>query len=107
MWADALGLDNDIMNVVNHPAGLASTKALGTIVFVADDAGNYLNTARELLAAEHSDVRSGATVVGGLLVVRFLAVDPYLLRNIFGSFWTRFRHAAADLPSTLPRLWQI
>ena len=107
IWADALGLDNDIMNVVKHPAGLASAKALGTIVFVADDAVDYLETARKLLITKYSDVRSGATLVGGLLVVRFLAADPYSLRNAFGKFWASFRYAAADLPLTLPRLWQI
>ena len=106
-WADALYLDKDIESFVNHPAGLGSARALGTIVFAADNAYDYLDTARQLLATQNSEVRSGATVVGGLLVVRFMASDPYSLRIVFGDFWAGFRYAAAKLPSTLPRLWQI
>jgi len=106
-WADALLLDGDIAALVDHPAGLGSARAVATTVFVADDAGDYLETARDLLEGAGDDVRTGATVVNGLLVVRFLAIDPYLLRNVFGNFWAGFRHAAADLPATLPRLWHI
>jgi len=106
-WADALLLEDDIPAVVDHPAGLGSAKAVATVVFVADDAGDYLATARELLDTVNDDVRCGATVVGGLLVVRFLALDPYLLRNAFGNFWAGFRRAAAGLPAELPRLWHI
>jgi len=106
-WADALRLDGDIAALVDHPAGLDSAKAVATVVFVSDDAGDYLQTARNLLDTASDNVRTGATVVGGLLVVRFLAVEPHPLRTAFGKFWAGFRHAAAGLPPALPRLWHI
>jgi len=106
-WADALRLDGDIADTVDHPAGLGHARAVATVVYVADDAGDYLETARRLLEDAGEGVRTGATLVNGLLLVRLMATDPYPLRNAFGDFWAGFRHAAAGLPRALPRLWQI
>lgn len=106
-WADAFCLDGDIAAIVNHPAGLDQARAVATVVFVSEDAGDYLVTARELLEAAPEGVRTGATLVNGVLVVRFLSTDPHPLRNAFGDFWAGFRHAAAGLPAVLPRLWYI
>jgi len=106
-WADAFCLDGDIAAIVDHPAGLGQARAVATAVFVADDAGDYLQTARDLLEAAPGGVRCGATLTGGVLLARFLATDPHPLRNAFGDFWAGFRHAAAGLPTALPRLWHI
>jgi urease accessory protein len=106
-WADALRLDGDIAELVDHPAGLSGARAVATVVYVADDAGDYLETARRLLDTVPKDVRAGATMVNDLLLVRLMATDPYPLRNAFGDFWAEFRYAAAGLPAALPRLWQI
>lgn len=107
IWTDALCLDGDIAATVDHPAGLGGARAVATVVYVADNAGDFLETARTLLENHSDNVKSGATVVNGLLIVRFLAPDPYPLRAAFGQFWAGFRHAAAELPTTLPRLWHI
>lgn len=107
IWADALRLDGDLNALVEHPAGLGSARAVATVVYVADDAEEYLPMARTLLKEAPADVRTGATVVGGVLVIRFIAADAYPLRATFGRFWAGFRHAAAALPPVLPRLWQI
>jgi len=106
-WADAFCLDGDIAGTVDHPAGLGHARAVATVVFVADDAGDYLQTARDLLDTAPEGVRTGTTLVNGVLVVRFLSTDPYPLRGAFGDFWAGFRHAAAGLPAELPRLWHI
>lgn len=106
-WADALLLEDNIRETVNHPAGLNGALAVATIVYVADDAGDYLETARKLLDTAPDGVRTGATVVNGQLLVRLMAEDPHPLRGSFGDFWAGFRHAAAGLPAALPRLWYI
>ncbi len=105
-WADSFRLDGDIADTIAHPAGLAGATALATAVYLADDASEFLAAARGLLNAAPA-VRTGATVVNGVLVVRFMAADPNLLRRAFGEFWAGFRQAAAGLPAILPRLWHI
>lgn len=107
IWADALCLDGDIAAITHHPAGLDGARAVATAVYVADDAADYLETARDLLASTDNGVRTGATVVNGLLIARFLGEDPFDVRKAYGTFWASFRQEAAGLPARLPRLWHI
>lgn len=105
VWRDSFRLAGDYEPVIQAPAGLGRARAVATFVHAAPDAPSRLDLARELI--ESATVRSGATVVNGLLVARFLAHDPLALRRAFASFWSRFRHAVAGLPRAMPRLWHI
>jgi urease accessory protein len=52
-------------------------------------------------------VRSGATCLGPVLIVRWLAADPAPLRRALQGFCAAFRHAAAGLPARMPANWQV
>ena len=104
-WLDCLRLEGSYEPVVAAAAGLGGARAVATFVHAAPDAEDRLDLARGLLPGE--PVRSGATVVNGLLVARFLAPDPLALRRAFALFWAGFRAAAAGLPPALPRLWHV
>jgi len=52
-------------------------------------------------------VRAGATVVNGVLVVRWLAERGDDVRCAFATFWAGFRATAAGLAAGLPRLWHV
>jgi len=106
VWADSLSLDDDIEATIAHPAGLGGATALATVVYVAEDAPDHLEYAREQLG-DSTDVRSGATVVNGILIIRFMAAEPHALRQAYGKFWAEFRHHVSGYPATLPRLWHI
>ncbi len=106
-WADALHMDGDIAAVVTHPAGLGGAGAVACAVYVADDARARLDLARRLLAENPGGVRAGATVVNGVLVVRWLAARSAALRQAFATFWTGFRAEAAGFAARLPRLWYV
>ncbi len=105
VWADALRIEGNVATVLGDPACLSGARACATLVFAGSTAAELLAEARTLLAA--SEVRSGATVVAGVLVVRWLAEDVLALRDAFGAFWAAFRRRAGDLPPMLPRLWSI
>jgi urease accessory protein len=105
-WADALHLEREIERVLDAPAGFGGCRVCATAIFAAEDAGGYLDTARELLPAE-TGLRVGVTHVGGLLLIRWLGHDPLQLRNHFGRFWANFRCQVAGLPARLPRLWHV
>ncbi len=104
IWADALHMDGEMQRSLNHVSGFGGARAIATAVYADDDAEEMLETAREILG-EHDGVRLGASVVNGLLVCRWLAKDPYALRQAFGAFWSKFRNKALGRQAVLPRLW--
>lgn len=105
IWSDALHLDGDLAHVLNHRGCFAGAAAFATAAYVGDDAADRLVLARGLI--ENSPARASATVVQGVLVMRWLGNDALDVRRAFGAFWTGFRHAVAGLAATLPRLWHI
>lgn len=104
VWADALHMDGDMQRSLNHTSGFDGCRAIATAVYSAPDAKVFLENAREFLG-EHEGVRLGATLVNGLLICRWLAADPYALRQAFGAFWSKMRNQALGRPASLPRLW--
>ena len=107
VWADTLYLDNDIPRVFSHPACFDGATALATAVYVCDDPAVHLDAAREMVSVDGDKLLSSATVVNGVLVMRWLGQDAYHLRQAFGEFWKAFRHHAGGQAPTLPRLWYV
>ncbi len=105
VWADALHMADDLAGLLAHPACFDGARAYATLLYAAPDAPERLPLARDLLPADA--VASGATVVGPLLIARFLARDTLQLRGAFCLFWAKFRAAVLGRPARLPRVWQI
>jgi urease accessory protein len=103
VWADALHLAEPGA-LLDAPFAFAGAAALATCIYLAPDAKRRIGLARDL--AESPDVRSGATNVGPLLIVRWLAADPAPLRRAVQRFCARFRHAVAGLPERVPAIWR-
>jgi urease accessory protein len=107
VWADALVLEDDIASVLRAPAGFAGATALGTAILSAPKPARSLELARSLLESRTGNVRSGASLVGDVLVARFLSADGAALRAAFGDFWRGLRAGACGLPERLPTIWRI
>ncbi len=107
IWADALRIDGNFTAIGNAKAGLNGARALATMVFAGRDAAQYLEPARALQQAYGDKVLASASCVNGVLVMRWLAVEPQMLRAALGEFWAAFRHAVAGLPDVLPRIWHV
>jgi len=107
VWADALHLEDDMKKVFADPACFGGATAQATAVYADDDPARHLGLARSLLGETDDEFQAAASVVNGVLVVRWLAHDPARLRREFGDFWAAFRQAAAELPGELPRLWNV
>jgi len=102
VWRDALRLDGDIAGLIDSPYSFAGAEATAMVLYVADDAPKHLEAARALLDA--SETRCGATVVGGLLILRWFG-DASGVRRSLAGFLAAFRAEAAGLPARLPRVW--
>ncbi len=103
VWADRLRLD-DPKAALAHPAGFAGARAYGTILHRGREPGEALLQPVRALA-ETLQSRIGATLIGDLLVVRFLAPTTAVLRGDYGKVWCLLRSAAGGLPSRMPRIW--
>jgi urease accessory protein len=106
VWADALHLEGDVASQLDNPAGFDAARAMATAVVVCDEAANNLETAREI-AAQAQGVRASATVVNGVLLIRWLGEDPQRLRRAFDQGWCILRQTIGGYAPRLPRLWHI
>jgi urease accessory protein len=104
-WADTLRLDGDLAAKQMAPAGLDGSNAMATLLYVAPDAERWLQPTLELIG--QGDLRSGASCVGGLLIVRWLGRDAAVVRRDYGAFRAKFRSMVGGLPPTLPVIWDI
>lgn len=111
VWGDALHLDGDIATLMAHPACLDNAAACATLTLVPPHRGDprgFIEGARAVLdRSAASGLRAGASAVNGVLVARWLAADPLLLRRSFADLACHLREAAMGLPPRLPRLWHV
>jgi urease accessory protein len=103
-WVEALHLTPDPGALLDARFGFAGAGAAATAIYVAPDAADRLALARALI--DRPKVRSGATCVGPVLVVRWLGDDPAAVRAAVQQFCARFRHAVAGLPDRVPAIWR-
>ena len=101
IWTDALKLDGDLPAIFADPTAFANAEALGTVVYVGEDAEALRQCAREALGGARC--RAGSTLVNGLLLTRFLG-DAIAVRSAVVEFLCFMRHAAGGLPRALPKV---
>ncbi len=106
VWADALVVEDDILDALDGPSGFGGARVYATAIYVGPDAANHLEAAKEL-TKNCGSVRSGATCVAGVLVARWLSKDPLAVRRGFERFWMKMRTNTGGLPGRLPRLWYV
>lgn len=106
IWADALHLDGNLAEPLDHPAGFGGAAAFATLLLVAPDAPTLVSAARGLVGAVDG-VRMGATALDGLLILRVLGAPAHHVRGAYARLWGGLRAAAAGLPERLPRLWEV
>ncbi|WP_052000209.1 urease accessory protein UreD [Caenispirillum salinarum] len=104
-WMDALHLEGDLRRAVDASSGFGGAVAAATAVFVGPDLEDLRDGLRDLPTEEGA--MRGATVVGGVLVARWLGHDAQAMRCDFGRAWAWLRHRAEGLPEKLPRLWHV
>ena len=95
--ADAFRAEGDLRGDLSSCAALAGARAFATALYVAPDAEQRLDMARDALRSCAGE--TGASAWNGLLAVRFLAADGQMLISDVSQFLLAFRAAP------LPRSW--
>ena len=104
VWTDAIRLDGDVAAQRGRAFGFGDAAGYATLLYAGPEAASFLPVARALAAAAPAE--GGATVVGGLLLLRFLAAEGARLRAAMVAAAGGLRAAIAGLPEQLPRVWQ-
>jgi urease accessory protein len=104
-WTDAIRLDGDIAAERARPFGFGRAAGYATLLHAGPAAASFLPIARDIAAAAPAE--GGATLVNGLLLLRFLAEDAARLRQAVVQAASGLRQAIAGLPAVLPRVWQV
>jgi urease accessory protein len=108
VWMDALHMDGDLAVPLSSAGCFAGATATATMIYAADDGDTRLDLARDLIGEYcDEDLKAAATVVGGVLLARWLGRDGMRLRIAYGAFWAAFRHHVGGLRAALPRVWSV
>jgi urease accessory protein len=108
-WGDALHIDGDVAAIMADPACFDSAEACATLILAPRDgeARAYADAARAAQGRTTAKgLRTGVTVVNGLLVARWLG-PAVAVRAAYAELACHLRQAAMGLPPRLPRLWHV
>jgi urease accessory protein len=104
IWADRLRLDGDIRAALDRPFGFAGAVGMTTLLHAGPTAASFLPRAREIAAAQSAE--GAASLVNGILLIRFLDRDGARLRESAASAAMMLRHEITGLSPTPPRVWR-
>jgi urease accessory protein len=103
VWADCLRITDDAFPQVSRNALLADCSAVATLVYFGTDLEKRLECLRDWAAS--LTCHAAATMVGGLIVVRFAAPAASTLRAGLCSLLQQFDHAFGPGPFRVPKMW--
>jgi urease accessory protein len=104
VWADRLRLDGDIRAALDRPFGFAGAVGMTTLLHAGPAAASFLPRAREIAAAQSA--AGAASLVNGILLIRFLDRDGARLRESAAATAMMLRHEIIGLSPTPPRVWR-
>jgi urease accessory protein len=97
VYADRTRLAGPVAGIAAGPATLGGARAWASVVYVAPDAEERLEEARDLLRG----AEAGASAFDGLISARIVSPDGYDLRRRLVKFLRAFRRGP------LPRVWEM
>jgi urease accessory protein len=103
VWADCLRITDHVFPHVGRNALLADCSAVATLVYFGTDLEKRLECLRDWAASLRC--HAAATMVGGLIVVRFAAPAASTLRAGLCSVLQQFDHAFGPGPFSVPKMW--
>lgn len=98
IYADNIKLEGDMAAELDRAAIGKGARAIATFLCISPAAESKLDAARAALSL--SSCECGASAWNGMLIVRFAASDPALLRRSVTNFLEAFRAVP------MPRVWQ-
>ena len=105
MWADNLHLAGNVRKQLHSTVGFDGGNAMASLVYVAEDNAAHMDCARSLLG--DAQCRTGVTLVGKVMIARWLGKDPAVLRQSYTDFVVAFISEVSAEPFSLPQVWRV
>jgi urease accessory protein len=103
IWADSFRITDEIFPHLKTKALLANCTAIATLIHFGADLDKRLDFLREIIPCLGCDC--AATLVGGLMVVRFAAKESSDLKLALRRFLERFGPELGSGPFKVPKMW--
>jgi len=103
VWADSFRATDDMFARLHRMALLSDCKAIGTLIYCGPHVGTRLAALRKM--TPHLGCRCAATLVAGLLIVRFAAKISLDLRHAVRGAVQQFSRELGGGPFRVPKMW--
>jgi urease accessory protein len=103
IWADSFRITDEIFPHVTRKALLANYKAVATLIYFGPYLEKRLDFLREIIPS--LGCNCAATLVSGLIVVRFAAKESSDLKLALRSFLEQFGPELGAGPFRVPKMW--
>jgi len=103
VWADTFRATDEVFSHLSRKALLSDCAALATLLYFGPDLNERLQFIRDL--ASSLECQCAATLVGGLMVVRFAAKVSSDLRAALRNLLQQFGNQLAPGPFRVPKMW--
>jgi urease accessory protein len=103
IWADSFRCVDETYPHLHKKALLSRCKAIGTLVYFGRDLDHRLELIRDI--APSSECCRGATLVSGVMIVRFAAEAAFDLRLALHRVLQQFRLDLVPGPFGVPKMW--
>jgi urease accessory protein len=103
IWADSFRVTDEVFSHLSRKALLSDCNAVATLLYFGPDLDTRLQLIRG--AVQSSECQCAATLVGGLIVVRFAAKASCALRLALQALLQRFDREFGPGPFRVPRMW--
>jgi urease accessory protein len=104
IWADGFRATEEMFPHLHRKALLSNCKAIGTLIYFGPCLDRRLECSRDI--ASSLACQCDATLVGGLMIVRFAAKVPSDLRLALRSFLRQFGRELGPGPFRVPKMWE-
>jgi urease accessory protein len=103
IWADSFRIADETFAHLNRKALLSNCNAIATLIYFGLDLDKRLDFLREIIPS--LGCNCAATLVGGLIVVRFAAEESSDLKLALRSFLQQFGPELGSGPFRVPKVW--
>lgn len=103
IWADSFRIADEVFPHVNRKALLSDSNAIATLIYFGPRLNERLEFLREIIS--WLECYAAATLVNGLIVVRFAAQESSHLKRALRSFLGQFESAVGSGPFRVPKMW--
>jgi urease accessory protein len=103
IWADSFRITDEILPHLNRRALLANCKAVATLIYFGPYLEKRLDLLREIIRS--LGCNCAATLVSGLIVVRFAVKESSDLKLALRSFLQQFGPELGSGPFRVPKMW--